>query len=548
MDQTTRTTLASAEENGRSIEIQAFLSPEAEIPPRFVNTRKNLVNLLRQYDRTGGNNVSVRFVDVLPNSDEVREAISLNMEKRTTREVIGGRTSEQEVFMGVRVTSSMDEVTLPFMDGDSSLEYELTRSIASVTAKQEKMKLGILTTDAHFANFYFQGRVYPWVASETIERLEQQYELIRVSPEQLPEMLAELEAGDANDDEAAKPMSGDATKDGEGEPAKSNMPDVLIVADPSSLATQGLKALVDYIQAGQPTLILADPLPFYRTVYEAPTTLGIINAPVQARITKEGGWAPLAGWTEPANVPQQGPGPKAFGGRASTLLDQLGVEWKHDRVVWSATSPHVGFKPAVFEGVTFAQGDRWPEEYGPQGNVFVFAKSNAGHIAFNPGNVISSGLHELMFAYPGSIAPKQIADGEKAKTNFEPLVSLKPGSTGHLDWDEFTEDYVSSRLEVNPYTRESKSVTGTEVSRFTGHNVRTIRKRPKLNRPNATQDEDSGNSDEVSDQRTALDDEVHVLAARITGVDDNKTNVVFIADVDFISDLYFKQKEALGTP
>ena len=42
-----------------------------------------------------------------------------------------------------------------------------------------------------------------------------------------------------------------------------------------------------------------------------------------------------------------------------------------------------------------------------------------------------------------------------------------------------------------------------------------------------------------------LDDVDHVLAARITGSGDKKINVVFIADLDFVSDLYYMQETAL---
>ena len=48
------------------------------------------------------------------------------------------------------------------------------------------------------------------------------------------------------------------------------------------------------------------------------------------------------------------------------------------------------------------------------------------------------------------------------------------------------------------------------------------------------------------DQPAKIDDEEHVLAARITSEGDGGVNVVFIADLDFVSDFFYQQQEALG--
>ena len=43
-----------------------------------------------------------------------------------------------------------------------------------------------------------------------------------------------------------------------------------------------------------------------------------------------------------------------------------------------------------------------------------------------------------------------------------------------------------------------------------------------------------------------LDDSDHVVAARITGEGDKKIDVVVIADLDFVSEIFYSQEEALG--
>ena len=517
LDQTTRDTIAAASSNERPVTIQAFLSPT--VPAKYVTARKNLIGILRQYDRLGAANVDVRFVNVEPNSREVEEALSLGLQRRPSRDTVAGRVVEQDVFMGAVITSTFDEVVLPFIDSDTSIEYQLTRSIATATAEQTRLKIGILKTDAHFDNLQVEGREYDWVAPTALEELRKQYEVVSINADELPGMLTPPAASDT----ANSPESGP--------------PDVLIVADPSSLTAIGMNLLIDYIQQGNPTLIMADPLPFYWATYQGPTELGIINAPAQDRINQMGAW----------NVITTANEPKAAGGTAEPLLKSLGIQWDYDTTVWSVYDPHVGFKPVLPQRF----GDRWVAEYGPKQNVFVFAKSYGNHQAFNPESPISSGLHELMFVYPGSVS-----SGRQATTSFQPLVSLKPGSAGHLRWDELTEDFVSTRLEINQFTGESKTVTGPEVSRFTGHNIRTIRKRPALNRPGLKgQSADSAGDDpqDVGENnepqtRSILDDNAHVLAAHIKGQNGNRSNVVFIADVDFISNMFFEQRSEIDTP
>ena len=533
LDETTRTTLAEATDNERPITIQAFLSPD--MPAKYVNVRKNLVGMLRQYDRLGGSNVDVRFVNVAPNSKEVEEALSLGLEKKSSRDSVAGKVVEQDVYMGAVITSTYDEVVLPFIESDASIEYQLTRSIATATAEQTRMKIGILKTDAHFDNLQVEGREYDWVAPTTLAELKKQYNVVSYTADELPALVreakeAETKTESAEDGAEDKEKQADSESPGKDDEAESQLPDVMIVADPSSLPDVGMLNLIAYIEQGLPVLILADPLPFYWSTYQGPTELGIINAPAQTRITEAGGWQPLA----------TSPQPKADGGTARSLQRALGIEWKYDTTVWSVFNPHVGFKPILPQRF----GDRWFPEYGPKQNLFVFAKSYGDHQCFNQDSPVSSGLHELMFIYPGSLKA-----ADNATTEFQPLVSLKPGSAGHLGWDEATEDYESTRLEINPMTGQSKKVTGPEVSRYTGYNIRTLRKRPVLNRPgmpDSVAEEDADDADVK--KRGVLDNFSHVLAAHIRGKDESKTNVIFIADVDFVSDMYFQQKEAIETP
>ncbi len=528
LDQTTRDTIENAAENDRPVTIQAFLS--TDVPRQYVSTRKHLVGLLRQYDRLGGNNIDVRFVDVEPNSDEIEEARTLGIEPKATRDTVAGKVVEQNVYLGAVVTSTLGEVTLPFIDGDTSIEYQLTRSLATTTDQDKRLRLGILKTDAHFGNLEAQGRVYDWIAPRTLAELEKQYEIVRVSPEELTDFNQEDKPeSDESDNKSADKSTKNSDSDESKKDANDKQVDVLLVVDPSSLTMTGIFNLVSFIEAGNPTLVLADPLPFYWFTYQAPRQLGIINAPRQPRISPRAAWAPVA------SSPQE----KAFGGAAMPLLNTLGIDWKFDRIVWNLYNPHVGFKPKLPDRFQ----DRWPDHYGPKQNLFVFARSFGTHIAFNPENEISSGLQEVMFVYPGSLQPVK-----NDKTEFIPLVTLKQEGAGHFDWDEFTQNIVSTRQSINQFTGQLEEQTGPEENFYTGGELRLLKKNPRKNISSRNVAGTDGQDGSDDGQAKLLDPWSHVLAAQIKGKGDSKINVVFIADTDFATDMYFEQQPALEQP
>jgi len=183
---TTRDTIDEAKENDRTITIQAFVSPE--VPGKLVHARRRLLGLLRQYDRMGGKTIDVRFVDVEPDSKEAGEAGDYDIEAQSYTETADGRSIEQDVFMGVVVTSDIGEDVLPFLDGEDSMEHALTRSLGIVTTKQKKLKVGLLETDARFGRFEQQRwRMSDagWTFRTVLGELEERYDVKTVTCDEL---------------------------------------------------------------------------------------------------------------------------------------------------------------------------------------------------------------------------------------------------------------------------------------------------------------------------------------------------------------------------
>src|SRR5262249_41165481 len=142
----------------------------------------------------------------------------------------GGRHALDEVYLGVVVTSVDEQVVIPFFDKGTPVEYELTRSIRTVSGANRKT-IGILRTDA-----------------QVIGGFDMQ------SFRQLPEWRIALELKKQYD---VKPVGPD-------ELSHSNF-DVLVAVMPSSLTDPEMIQLVDYINQGKPTLVVDDPFPIFQS-------------------------------------------------------------------------------------------------------------------------------------------------------------------------------------------------------------------------------------------------------------------------------------------
>src|SRR5690606_32639168 len=141
--------------------------------------------------------------------------------------------------------------------------------------------------------------------------------------------------------------------------------DALLVPMASSLTQTQLDNLIEFVEAGTPTLILDDPFPY-------------LNPQLAAREPKANpNMNPFMGRQPP-------PTPK---GNLQDLLKVLNIEFDTGSVVWQAYNPHPQFKDL-------------PPEY-------VFIDPHVGDEGgFNTENAITSGLQEVVAIYPGGVRPK----------------------------------------------------------------------------------------------------------------------------------------------
>jgi ABC-2 type transport system permease protein len=336
----------------RPVFIQAFVSPQ--VPEPLVQTRANLLGLLREIDSVGGPRVEVAVHETEPFSEEARDAREkFGITPRRVPASGGARASFEDIFLGVAFTCGAEEQVIPFFERGYPAEYEVVRSIR-VVARTGRKKIGVVTTAINL----FGGMDFQTMRSTpswgVVEELRKQYEVVQIQP------------------------GSEIADDVEG----------LMVALPSSLAQDGMDALGDAIESGIPTLLLVDPLPI----------VNLSLAPSER-----------AGAQMNPFMRQQAPPPEPKG-NVRDLLARLGVRWDSAAVVWDTYNPHPDLAHLPPEVVFVGAGNENPDAFnadelassGLQELVLLYP----GHLdeaafsdrSFTP--LVGSGPASGLFMYP----------------------------------------------------------------------------------------------------------------------------------------------------
>ena len=370
---------------GQQITIQAFVSPE--VPREYSETRRQLLGLLREFDLRGGSEFEVRRVDVEPFSEEAEQARALGVNPVRIPYERDGKTEQADIFLGAVIQSATDKVEIPFFDKGLPLEYELTRSIRTVGQK-DRLTIGVLQTDAGVMGS-MGGR--PW---EIVTELRKQYKVINVNPNQ--KILAEPKASD------------DAEDDEDDEDESDENFDLLLAVMPSSLTQPQMDNFIDYVEAGKPVLVFDDVFPYF-------------NPALAPRLPK-----PTPGGQMAMFQQQQRPEPKGDGGKLSSLMELLDIEWENGSCVFERVNPHSDFA-------------HLPPE------VFFVSRSANAAAAFNSENPITSKLQDVVCMFAGTI---EDASRDKER-EFIPLLQTG-GQSGVMAWEDFTESSFNPFMQGPP--------------------------------------------------------------------------------------------------
>ena len=423
----------------RPVFIQAYVSPE--VPEQYVQTRESLLGLLNEIDAIGGAKVEVLIKDTEPFSPESRDAREkFGILPRPVSDMESARASFSEIFLGVAFTSGAQEHVIPFLDRGLPTEYEIVRSIR-VVARTDRKKIGILNTQARvFGGLDFQT-MQTTPAWAVVDELRKQYEVVQVTPN--------------------SPIPADL--------------DGLLVALPSSLPQVEMDMLSAHIDAGNPTLLLVDPLP-------------VINISLSPTERAGANMNPFM---------QQQAAPPPEKGNVQQFLAQIGVSWNSSSIVWDTYNPHPDLAQLPSEVVFVGRGNENPE-------------------TFNENHPSSAQLQELVLLYPG-----QIRDAAESGYDFQPLLTSGYVSGIQSYFQLVQRSFLGVQLNRNlPHIPDDQ--TYILAAHVRGSQAEGV---PEETEPEATASGEEGESEDALEE--------------IPDASPKPVNAIVIADLDFISEQFF---------
>ena len=332
--------LLAALESDRPVDIRAYVSPT--VPEDYAQTRLNLLNMLRQFERLSGGRVAVEVVPTEPKTEAAALAAQqFGIEPVPVLARVRGAYREEEIFLGCAFTSGLEKVVVPFFDKGTPVEYELIRSICTV-AQQQRKRLGLLTTDAELSGGFdmMSGQARP--RQPLVDELEKQYDVVQV--------------------DASAPIT--------------ETFDVLLAVQPSSLGPEQMVNFAAAVKAGQPVAIFEDPLP----------------------VLMQG----VPGTSQPRRSPM---GPMAmFGGQQGQPKGDLNLLWEAlgTRLATEPGRPamgQMGSSPLiVYQDYNPHRKLELPAEF-----VFIDANLAGDEPGFSQSAAATAGLQEVLFPFPGGL-------------------------------------------------------------------------------------------------------------------------------------------------
>ncbi len=459
--------------------VEAFIS--RSVPEQYVQTRVDLINLLREFDALTGANVQIHVHDNLDTyTDEAtfaEDRFGITAQSVLTQS--SGTIKQEQLFMGAAFSCGLERVVVPFFDRGIPVEYELVRSITTV-ANAKRRRIGVLKTDAQMFGGFNMARMSQIPKQAVIAELEKQYDVEEVDPSTaIPEGTY----------------------------------DVLLAVQPSSLNPQGLNNLVTAVRNGQPTAIFEDPYP---AMMRQATPTSQPRAP-------QGG---MFGGGRP-------PEPK---GDIRQLWDLLGVDMVSTpptggslvdaRIVWQKFNP--------YENKLKVQ-DITPEW------VFISADApGVGEDAFNDSDVVSSGLSQLLFLFPGGLR-----DLGTRKLDFVPLC-MTGDESGEIGFMEYEQNRMNPAaleyLRMSEYTKK-RYILGARIRGQLGDAfqmsdsgspllAQTAGPSPVANDSSADNATDAPAEDESFQEDESDRNDTEDRAAEI--------HVVYVTDIDLLSSQFIQ--------
>jgi ABC-2 type transport system permease protein len=403
----------------RPVQIEAFISPT--VPEAYVQTAMNLRTILRELEARGKGMIRVDIHDTELLSKEAGLAEKkYGIEAKRVYVKEKGIVKPEKIYLNAVVTSGLQSVPPIFFDLGIPIEYELIRSLGTVSDLKKK-RIGVLSTDAQLmgrSNFTNPMSPQSSPTWSVIAELQKQYDVVSIEPkmlvtdekeyvkaafdidpadeEKVIEKGMELLKIDAKERKTLDAKRVAACKEKVREEAENQVKiDALLAVQPSSLAPEDLERFVAAVAGGLPTAIFEDPFP--GIAQGVPGT-----SPNWPKPTPGGMQAMMMGMR---------PSPK---GDIKPLWDLLGAEIPGDDIIWQSYNPYpkaINLRQELVivdqgEFTAGKNGEPAADEPKKETKDSLLPRSHA----FNPENEVTSGLQQVIFPLPGAIM-KQNASG-----------------------------------------------------------------------------------------------------------------------------------------
>ncbi len=277
-------TILKSIDTPRPVYVEAYISPN--VPEEYVQTRLNLLSMLREAHAIAGDKVVVRVHDT-PRFSEAEAAAEtqFGIHPQGVQTTEGGKFGVDEITMGAAFICGLDKVVVPFFDRGIPVEYEIVRSIATVS-QQKRKKIGILATDAKLYGGFDMESFSQRADQPIIDELKKQYDVVQVNADK----------------------------------AITDHFDALLAVQPSTLTAPQMTNFIAAVKSGVPTAIFEDPLPYL-----------------------DSGVTPTSQPRQPRNrnpFMQQQQQPQPPKGDISTLWKALGIRFEDREVIYQAYNPY----------------------------------------------------------------------------------------------------------------------------------------------------------------------------------------------------------------
>lgn len=418
----------------KPVQIEAFISPT--VPEAYVQTRMNLITALDELKHRNGMIRVERYDTELLSKESALAEKKYGIEAKKVYVKEKGVFKPEKIYLNVVISSGLKSVPPIFFDLGVPIEYELIRSLGTMSDLQKK-RIGVLATDAHLmgsANMMNPMNPQTSPAWQLISELQKQYEVVSIEPKMLvtdekdyikaafdidpadgEKMIAkgmELLKIPAEDRKKLSAAKLEECKAKVFEEAKKQVKiDALLAVQPSTLAPEDMQRFVAAVAAGMPTAIFEDPFP--GIAQGVPGT-----SPTWPKPTPGGMQAMMMGMRA---------SPK---GDIRPLWDLLGVEIPGEDIIWQNYNPYPKAFNLKQELVIVDQAEfntnPGDENHGNAANKDAKDSILGPSYAFNPNNEITAGLQQVIFPLPGCLVQHNVTE-----MDFTPLV-MTGKQTGYV--------------------------------------------------------------------------------------------------------------------